>query len=128
MNKRGEAKQPAMNQSRPTLIASPTTPKVLQGKMRDTPYAGHSRTAVASFSGVVQANVVGGNQALQARLNLWNTRLTRGATQTVGSYNGKGSTAPELAQSIQRKARPGVEAFRVPLRPKSGGMPIPDDV
>jgi hypothetical protein len=30
--------------------------------------------------------------------------------------------------TIQRKSGPGVEAFQVPLRPKSGGLPIPDQV
>lgn len=63
--------------------------------------------------GVVQANVVGGNHALQARLNLWNTRLT---------------VAHPLPQAIQRKTGSGVEAFKVPLRQKSGGLPLPDEV
>lgn len=58
-----------------------------------------------SSSGVVQANVIGGNPALQARLNGWNRK-----------------------QAIQRKAGPGVEAFRVPLRQKSGGLPLPSEV
>ena len=31
-------------------------------------------------------------------------------------------------QTIQRQSKPGVEAFRVPLRPKSGGLPLPLDV
>lgn len=62
---------------------------------------------------VVQANVIGGNHALQARLNLWNTHV---------------SAARQSLQTIQRKAGPGVEAFRVPLRQKSGGLPLPDDV
>jgi Domain of unknown function (DUF4157) len=68
-----------------------------------------SRSVGCSSSGVVQANVIGGNHALQARLNMWNTRRTS-------------------SQSIQRKTGPGVEAFRVPLRQKSGGLPLPDDV
>jgi hypothetical protein len=32
------------------------------------------------------------------------------------------------SRAIQRKASPGVEAFQVPLRQKSGGLPIPDQV
>jgi hypothetical protein len=62
---------------------------------------------------VVQANVLGGNHALQARLNLWNTRLT---------------AARRSPQAIQRKTGSGVEAFKVPLRQKSGGLPLPSDV
>jgi hypothetical protein len=72
-----------------------------------------SRSVGCSGHGVVQANVVGGNQALQARLNLWNTQLT-GARRTP--------------RTIQRKAAPGVEAFKVPLRQKTGGLPLPDNV
>jgi len=57
--------------------------------------------------GVVQAHVIGGNRMLQARLDLWNAR------------------AP---QTIQCQSKPGVEAFRVPLQPKAGGLPLPSDV
>ena len=76
--------------------------------------AAQSRGVGVFSSGVVQANVVGGNHALQARLNLWNTRLTNGA-----------SPSP---QTIQRKGGNGVEAFQVPLRQKAGGFPLPTDV
>jgi hypothetical protein len=72
-----------------------------------------SRSVGCSSSGVVQANVLGGNHALQARLNLWNTRLT---------------AARRSPQAIQRKTGSGVEAFKVPLRQKSGGLPLPSDV
>ena len=58
-------------------------------------------------SSVVQAHVIGGNRMLQARLDLWKVRTS---------------------QTIQRQSKPGVEAFRVPLRPKSGGLPLPSDV
>lgn len=68
-----------------------------------------SRSVGCSSSGVVQANVIGGNHALQARLTLWNT-------------------ARPSPQTIQRQAAPGVEAFKVPLRQKSGGQPLPDEV
>src|ERR1041384_2286268 len=66
---------------------------------------GYFQAVANSRSAVVQANVVGGNHALQARLKVWNMRET-----------------------IQRKAGPGVEAFRVPLRQKSGGLPLPSEV
>jgi hypothetical protein len=72
---------------------------------------------------VVQANVIGGHQALQARLNLWNSRLTGGTNRTVGAIS-----AASGSRSIQRKTSPGVEAFQVPLRQKSGGLPLPDQV
>ena len=58
-------------------------------------------------SGVAQAHVAGGNSALQARLTLWNAHKF---------------------ETIQRKSGPGVEAFRVPMRPKSGGLPLPSEV
>lgn len=64
-------------------------------------------------STVIQAHVVGGNRALQARLDLWGPRLSQGLPSQ---------------QTIQRKAGHGVEAFRVPLRPKAGGLPLPSDV
>ena len=57
--------------------------------------------------GVVQAHVIGGNRMLQARLDLWKMRTP---------------------QTIQRQSKPGVEAFRVPLQPKAGGLPLPSDV
>ena len=91
-------------------------------------------------SGVVQANVIGGNHALQARLNLWNTRLTRGASLAVqpstgtnfargaGANFAQASGAAHGSRAIQRKTGPGVEAFRVPLQPKSGGQALPDQV
>jgi len=69
---------------------------------------------IGSPATTVQAHVIGGNRVLQARLNLWNTRLK------IGS--------PSSQQAIQRKGGNGVEAFRVPLRPKAGGLPLPTDV
>lgn len=64
--------------------------------------------------GVVQAHVIGGNRALQARLNLWKARLDT-------------SNSPS-PQTIQRQGGHGVEAFQVPLRQKAGGLPLPKDV
>lgn len=106
--------------------------KTLQAKMHNSSPVVQSRSVGCSSSGVVQANVVGGNQALQARLNIWNARLTRGANQTVGQDKSPNlahaSGARNATETIQRKTGPGVEAFRVPLRQKSGGLPIPDDI
>ncbi|HEX2271468.1 MAG TPA: DUF4157 domain-containing protein, partial [Pyrinomonadaceae bacterium] len=83
---------------------------VLQPKLRP----GYSPHVPGSSAGVVQAHVSGGNRALQARLNLWNVKLNAG-------------TSPS-GPTIQRKGGNGVEAFRVPLRPKAGGLPLPTDV
>jgi len=126
-----------MNQTDRAPIAPPpyrtqAVPKVLQAKMHGAFPAQPSRIMAGPSSGVVQANVIGGNHALQARLNLWNTRLTREANLSVQQSKGTNfaqmSGAPNRAQAIQRKTGPGVEAFRVPLQQKSGGLPIPDQV
>lgn len=86
-------------------------------------------TAPACSSGIVQAQVPGGNRALQERLNLWHTRLTSGASTRVNDENGPPAPAALTTNhAIQRKSAAGVEAFRVPLRPKSGGLPLPSDV
>jgi hypothetical protein len=75
----------------------------------------HKKNRAFAFSSpVVQAHVIGGNRALQARLNLWSIRLNAGK-----------SPSP---QTIQRKDAHGVEAFQVPLRQKAGGLPLPSDV
>jgi len=60
----------------------------------------------------VQAHVSDG--ALRARVNLWNVKLTAGIHPA--------------GPAIQRKSAHGVEAFRVPLRQKAGGLPLPSDV
>jgi hypothetical protein len=86
---------------------------VVQAKMASSTQPGFSQRVPVS-AGVVQAHVIGGNRALQARLNLWSARLNTGA-----------SPSP---QTIQRKGGNGVEAFRVPLRQKAGGLPLPRDV
>jgi len=96
--------------------------------MREAKQATQSRSVGCSSFGVVQANVVGGNHALQARLNLWNTRITRGVIRNVPSDQNPQVSGPHAARAIQRKTGNGVEAFRVPLRQKSGGLPLPDDV
>jgi len=68
--------------------------------------------ANTSSAGVVQAHVSDG--ALHARVNLWNVKLTAGIHPA--------------GRAIQRKSAHGVEAFRVPLRQKAGGLPLPGDV
>jgi len=71
-------------------------------------------TRTVAAGGVVQAHVFGGNVALQAKLNLWNVKLNAGLTPS--------------GPTIQRKGGHGVEAFRVPMRPKAGGLPLPAEV
>ncbi|MDT7687908.1 MAG: hypothetical protein QOE46_667 [Acidobacteriota bacterium] len=73
-------------------------------------------------SGVIQANIIGGTQALQARL-----AALPSATQRKAAH---GATTPNTgrAQTIQRQSSTGVDAFRVPLQPKSGGRTLPEDV
>jgi len=113
----------------PAAQAAAQMPRVLQAKMRTPAAATISRPTGCASGGVVQANVVGGNHALQARLNLWNTRLTHRPSPGIGDRQTTGvASATHGAKAIQRKTGPGVEAFRVPLRQKSGGLPIPDDV
>jgi len=114
--------------SRTPAAARPTaTPNALQPKMT----CAGSRVCSNASAGVVQANVIGGSQALQARLNSWNVRLNRGAALTGRDKNPNPAPAfagPNQARAIQRKTAPGVEAFQVPLRQKSGGLPLPDQV
>jgi hypothetical protein len=130
------AQRTAVNQNSRAPIATaahrvPVVPQVLQARLRHGP-ATQSRTIAGPASGVLQANVIGGHYALQARLNQWNARLTHGANLTVGQQknanHGPASGAPNGSRAIQRKTGPGVEAFQVPLRQKSGGLPIPDQV
>jgi len=116
----------------PLALRSHAAPKVLQAKMHSPSLGRPSRMMTGPPSGVVQANVIGGNHALQARLNLWNTRITRGAETSVRAHGAgnfaQASGMSNRAGAIQRKTGPGVEAFQVPLRQKSGGQPIPDQV
>ena len=79
---------------------------------RVAPQRAPASTMNTSSAGVVQAHVSDG--ALQARVKLWNVKLTAGIHPS--------------GQAIQRKSAQGVEAFRVPLRQKAGGLPLPSDV
>lgn len=87
----------------------------VQRKVRKAGSAdGTSGVFKAAGAGVVQAHVSGGNRALQARIDIWNLKLNAGITPS--------------GPTIQCKSANGVEAFRVPLRPKAGGLPLPSDV
>lgn len=86
--------------------------------------------------GVIQANIIGGTQALQARLALLRAPVYRPtapqrhttAQPKAGTNFPRTPARPERPQTIQRKSGHGVDAFQVPLQPKSGGQPIPDQV
>ena len=88
-----------------------------------------------SASGVIQANIIGGTQALRARLALLRAPVPLPKTQPHSIAQPKAGAnfkhlpaRPQRPQTIQRKSGNGVEAFQVPLQPKSGGQPIPDQV
>jgi uncharacterized protein DUF4157 len=79
---------------------------------RQAPQRAPASAVNTSSAGVVQAHVSEG--ALQSRINLWNVKLTAGIHP--------------FGHAIQRKSAHGVEAFRVPLRQKAGGLPLPSEV
>src|SRR4051812_32337629 len=89
----------------PTPALRKIAATTVQPKMRESSLMTASRSAGYAASGVVQANVVGGNHALQARLNLWNTRLTGGVNSRVLPATANVPKAPGAkgARAIQRK-------------------------
>lgn len=131
---------PASGQTGRAPIAPPVyrpqpVPGALQPKARNVTQAAPARAARVAPSGTIQANIIGGTHALQARLSLWHKSAQRQAasSQTPVQRNAapgirKSAGENEGSQTIQRKSGPGVEAFQVPLQPKSGGQPIPDQV
>ena len=79
-------------------------------------------------SGVIQANIIGGIQALQAHLVTLATRRNNAAPPGAQRKAAPGAPPPSRTQTVQRKSSKGVDAFRVPLQPKSGGQPLPSEV
>jgi hypothetical protein len=127
----------AMNQSARSPVAPPVyrpqppALKVMQPKMG----APSTYTRAGTPGGVIQANIIGGTHALQARLAAWRTPVQLRAAHTHSvilpsgiANSGQPPSQSDKSQTIQRKGGPGVEAFQVPLQPKSGGQPIPDQV
>jgi len=120
--------RPVLNQPARQPVAPPVyrssqqpPPKTVQPKMHVAAPAMQSRPAATTPSGVIQANVVGGAGALQARLATFQARgVAPKPTAQPHHRNVKGG-------AVQAKGN-GVDAFRVPLRPKSGGLPLPDQV
>jgi Domain of unknown function (DUF4157) len=127
--------QRAAQRSVGTPVAPPAyRPQAAQAKMRASVQPTRTSPAKAG-PGIIQANIIGGTQALQARLSL----LCRpaqppaghahsAAQRKAGSNFRPSPGQPQRPQTIQRKSGNGVEAFQVPLQPKSGGQPIPDQV
>ena len=122
----------------PPVYRPQPAPHAAQAKMSATVQPTHTRAAGAAC-GIIQANIVGGTQALQARLAFLRAPApplkTNAHSQAHSTAQRKAGTnlkpSPvQLArpQSIQRKSGNGVEAFQVPLQPKSGGQAIPDQV
>jgi hypothetical protein len=109
-------------------------PRAAQAKMRATVQLTPA-PAARSAGGVIQANIVGGTQALQARLALLRAPAAQPKPQAhstaqpkaVGNFK-HAPAPPERPRIIQRKSGSGADAFQVPLQPKSGGQPIPDQV
>ncbi|HJR08850.1 MAG TPA: DUF4157 domain-containing protein [Pyrinomonadaceae bacterium] len=129
---------PAANQSNRAPVAPPVyrpqpAPRTLQPKMQSAPLL---RLATAAPTGIIQANIIGGTHALQARLNMWHTSAQRQSAPSQPTATGNSganiSRTPGRQagspQTVQRKSASGVEAFQVPLQPRSGGQPIPDQV
>lgn len=85
--------------------------------------------AGAAAGGVLQANLIGGTQALHARLVAMNAAAHREAARKAASATGR--TVQPLAShtpAVQCKRSEGVDAFRVALQPKTGGQPLPSEV
>lgn len=130
---RGGANAPAA----PAAYKPPQpAPRAAQAKMRATVQLTPA-PAARSVGGVIQANIVGGTQALQARLALLRAPAAtaqpkaqaHSTAQLKAGGNFKHAPArPERPQIVQRKSGSGTDAFQVPLQPKSGGQPIPDQV
>jgi hypothetical protein len=101
--------------------AAPRAARPQQGAQAVQPKTANAAPVARSrFSaGVVQANLIGGTQALQARLS------AQHAAQHQKSVKAQSSGSP---QTIQRKSAGGVDAFKVSLQPKTGGQPLPGDV
>lgn len=118
----------------PPVYRPQPAPQAAQAKMR-APVRLTPTSRGASASGIIQANLVGGTHALQARLALLCQPTQRQTPHAHSTAQRKAGTNPghmpgqhARAQTIQRKSGNGVEAFQVPLQPKSGGQQIPDQV
>ena len=119
------APKPPPTQPRPPSAAQPVQLLKTHGAARFEPERAEAP------SGVIQANIIGGIQALQKRLmSLPSPARPNAAAGPAQRKTAPGAPppTPSRAQTIQRKSSEGVDAFRVPLQPKSGGQPLPSEV
>ena len=117
------AAQRTQSQPHPSRAAEPVQLLKTHGAARFEPERAEAP------SGVIQANIIGGIQALQAHLLSLMTRR-KDAPGVAQRKAAPGAPPPNAgrAQTVQRKSANGVDAFRVPLQPKSGGQPLPSEV
>jgi hypothetical protein len=120
----GRASAPAPPQARPQPPGAAESVQLLKtrGAARFEPERAEAP------SGVIQANIIGGTQALQTHLLTLATRRNDAAAAQRKAAPGAPPPTPARAQAVQRKSSKGVDAFRVPLQPKSGGQPLPSEV
>jgi hypothetical protein len=93
-------------------------PQAVQPKTPNAAPILRGRFNTGAATGVVQANLIGGTRALQARL----------CAQHAALHQRNNAARPNNAQTVQRKSSAGVDAFKVSLQPKTGGQPLPGDV
>jgi hypothetical protein len=114
----GPAQTPRANAA-PRVSRPPQTgARILQPKTPNAATLARTRPV----GGVVQANLIGGTHALQARLTAQHAALHQ---RNGGAAAARGGVA---RQTIQRKSSGGVDAFKVSLQQKSGGQPLPSEV
>jgi len=113
------------------------TAQAAQAKLQAVAPQPARASAARNASGIIQANIIGGTQALQARLShMCAHAQTPNAHACSTAQRKAGANAPPAPrsqqpvklQTIQRKSGQGVDAFQVPLQAKNGGQPIPDQV
>jgi Domain of unknown function (DUF4157) len=103
-------------------------PQPVQPKSNNAePVAPLGVRGAAGRGGLIQAHVVGGTRALQARLVALHAAEQRASASRTATQ-GFGGVAREGANAVQCKRSFGVDAFRVSLQPKSGGQPLPSEV
>jgi hypothetical protein len=133
-NKNGADRASVRTPSAPPVYRPQPAPQAAQAKMRPSVQMTSAQPTRAA-GGVIQANIIGGTHALQARLALLRAPVYQPKTQAPSTAQRKAAgnlghtpVQPVRPQTIQRKSANGVEAFQVPLQPKSGGQLIPDKV
>ncbi|HVF44468.1 MAG TPA: DUF4157 domain-containing protein [Pyrinomonadaceae bacterium] len=115
--------------SRATQANASATTNAAQPKAQGQgPVASASvRGAGGGGGGSIQAHVVGGTRALQARLVAMHAAEQR-ASASRAATQGFGGSQRDGANAVQCKRSFGVDAFRVSLQPKTGGQPLPSEV